>query len=186
MTRARGVGRGGRRTSKRDGVEVKWLRHLKTDVPKVLGLLGELAKENIEESARGELKTGKGRPLPPITQSYAGRKALRGASGTPDLTFSGRLWAGFKILKKLVKDNGMHEVWIGFTLATADQIKKWRRLKKQGRDPLGQTAARLKKHGKEIVRRGALKEVPGPPTRTRTVKGKKVGGKATTTFGDIG
>lgn len=155
---ARGRRRGRRQ---RGQVEVEWQKHLTLDTKKAMRLLGQLAMDDIEDDARSKGRRGTGKAFPPLDPRYARQKAKEGRAPFPDLYRTGELWRSFRI-KRITDD----EVWVGFDTSTGEQVKKFRRLKKQGRDPLGLSKADLNRFAKELIRRGLLKEEHGPPPRT--------------------
>lgn len=147
-------------------VRIDWLKHLEIDGTKALPKVGAMAVKDIRNDAtRGQ--KGNNRPMPDLTQAYEVRKLKEARGALPDLYRTGRLWREFGIISA-----DAHSVTIGFHLRGAEDIKKWRTLKSQGRDPLKLSSRDKKRFAKALVELGLLKEVPGPPPRTRRTKAR--------------
>ena len=154
-------------------MQVEWIDHLEVDTKEALPKLGALVVDNIKSDiAQG--KKGNERPLPDLTEAYERRKLREGGSPLPDLHRTGRL-----LSQLITMAIGRDWLDVGFTLSggfggvrglkgDADDIKKWRRLKKQGRDPLKISRRDVKRFAKEFVKLGILKEVPGPPKKKKS------------------
>ena len=141
-------------------MEVEWLDHLEVDPEKGLPVVGKLAIDNIKSDVE-QGKKGNNRPMPDLTGAYEVRKLREVGSHMPDLWRTGKLMRSIMIL-------GQGENWIdiGFPLHTGNDIKKWRKLIKQGRNPLSLAKSDIKRFAKQLVKAGILKEVPGPPKKT--------------------
>jgi len=149
-------------------VEVQWIDHLEVDASKALPKLGRMAVENIRHDMdRG--RKGNDRAMPDLSTRYEVQKLKEGQSSLPDLWRTGRLWSQLKVLAVGVTKTGKDWVEVGFNLITGNDIKKFRTLRKNGRDPLSLSARDIKAFAKKFVRDGLLKEVPGPPKK----KGKR-------------
>ena len=144
-------------------MEVEWLDHLEVDTKDALPVVGKLAIDNIASDV-DQGKKGNNRPMPDLTAAYEVRKIREVGSHMPDLWRTGKLMRSLRIL-------GQGKDWIdvGFPLPNGNDVKKWRKLVKQGRDPLSLAKSDIKRFAKRLIKQGILKEVPGPPKKGPTV-----------------
>jgi hypothetical protein len=143
---------------------VEWIDHLEVDTKEALPKLGALVEQNIEaDTAQG--RKGNDRAMPDLSTRYEMQKIKEGHGSLPDLRRSGRLISQLQVLAQGITKNGKDWIEIGFKLVTGDDVKKFRRLRKDGRDPLSISRADLKRFAKQFVKEGILKEVPGPPKK---------------------
>lgn len=153
--RSRGRRRGG------FSADVKWTRHLEVDTKRGMRRVADMVAEGIED--KGEQgRRGSNSRMPPLDPAYAAKKAREGGAPVPDLRRSGDLWASFGVIKVTAKD-----AWVGFRLAGADAIKKFRALAKASRSPLKLGKTQVRQLAEELVRRGILRSVPGPLLKGR-------------------
>lgn len=157
-------------------MQVEWLDHLEIDTKEALPKLGRLAVDNIRQDvARG--RKGNERALPDLSTRYEVQKLKEGGSPLPDLHRTGRLMSQLQVLAQGVAKSGKDWVDVGFNLTgafgglgggkgDADDIKKFRTLRKQGRDPLKLSKRDIKLFAKKFAEAGLLKQVPGPPKKT--------------------
>lgn len=135
--------------------------------------VGTLSVRDIAMDVMGG-KRGDGRAMPDLSERYEVAKLKEGGSGAPDLHRSGRLLSQLQIIEIGDDDS----VTIGFNLSggwgpapmggkgqSPEDIKKWRRLRKQKRDPLKLSKADIRRFAKEMVKSGMLTKENGPPPR---------------------
>jgi hypothetical protein len=154
---------------------VEWIDHLEVDTKEALPKLGTLIVNDIKSDvAQG--RKGNESPMPDLSTRYEVQKLKEGHSPLPDLHRSGLLMSQLRVLALGIAKSGKDWLDIGFMLTGAfggfgggkgspNDIKKWRTLKKQGRDPLKISRRDLKRFAKQFVKEGLLKEVPGPPKK---------------------
>jgi hypothetical protein len=172
-------------------MQVEWLTHLAVDVPEnALVKLGNAAVVDIKaDTAQG--KKGNQRKQPDLEERYEVEKIKDGLNPIPDLRRTGMLMSQFTVLNQSKPKRGSArsaDYWvdIGFTLSgtfgamggqkggasyfakgDANDIIKFRTLKKYGRDPLSLSKRDIKRFAKQFVKEGLLAEMPGPPPKPR-------------------